>query len=125
MKFTTLIAALAVASTATVAHAQDAANGEKVFKKCVACHAVGPDAKNKVGPVLNGVVGAKIGHIADFKYSKGILEKQAAGETWTEENLTAWLTNPKAFSPGNKMAFPGLKKPEEIADVIAYLKTFP
>lgn len=125
MKFGLIVAAAILASSATGAFAQDVANGEKVFKKCAACHAVGENAKNKVGPILNGVVGAKFGHTEGFKYSKPMLDRQAAGDTWTEENLTAWLTNPKEFMPGTKMVFVGLKKPEEIADVIAYLKTFP
>jgi cytochrome c len=125
MRFGLVVAAAALISTAVAADAQDAAKGEKVFIKCKACHMVGPDAKNRVGPILNGVVGGKFGHIADYKYSKVILERQAAGDTWTDENLTAWLSNPKQFAPGNKMAFAGLKKPEDIADVIAYLKTFP
>lgn len=108
------------------AHAEgDAAAGEKVFKKCMACHAVGEDAKNKVGPILNGVMGAKIAHIDEFKYSKALMEKHEAGETWTDENMAAWLASPKEFAKGTKMAFAGLKKEQEIADVIAYLKTYP
>ncbi len=121
MKFGLIVAAALVASSAA-ASAQDVAAGEKVFKKCVACHAVGENAKNKVGPVLNGVVGGPIAANADFKYSKAMQEK--AGETWTDENLRAWLADPKAFAKGNKMAFAGLKKDEEITDVIAYLSQF-
>ena len=99
----------------------DPAAGEKVFNRCKACHQVGADAKNRVGPVLTGVVGREIASIADFKYSDAMLEKKAEGFVWTEENLAAYLENPKDYIPGNKMAFVGLKKPEERADVIAYL----
>jgi cytochrome c len=123
MKFGLIVAAAVLVSAPALA--QDVANGEKVFKKCVACHAVGEGAKNKVGPQLNGVVGAVIGHEPSFKYSAALQAKHDAGETWTEENLAAWLRNPKEFAKGTKMAFAGLKKDEEIADVIAYLKQFP
>lgn len=126
MKKSLVLTAVLLASFATGAQAAgDAANGEKVFKKCAACHAVGPDAKNKVGPHLNNVVGAVIGkHAEDFKYSKALTDLGDAGKVWDEANLSAWLKNPKEFAKGNKMAFAGLKKEEEIADVIAYLGTF-
>ena len=103
----------------------DAAAGEKVFNKCKACHQVGPEAKNRVGPVLNGVIGREIASTPDFNYSDAFLAKKAEGFTWTEENLTAYLDDPKGFIEGNKMSFAGLRKPEEISDVIAYLATFP
>ncbi len=120
--------ALAIALLATVPSqaAGDAKAGEVVFKKCMACHAVGEGAKNKVGPALNGVIGSVIGkHPEDYKFSKVLVELGEQGKVWDEANLTAWLTNPKAFAPGTKMAFAGLKKPEDIANVIAYLQTFP
>lgn len=122
MKLGLIIAAAALAVSASAASAQDVAGGEKVFKKCMACHAVGENAKNKVGPELNGVVGRQIASVEGFKYSPALMEH--AGDTWTEEHLHAWLANPKEFAKGNKMAFAGLKKDQEITDVIAYLKTF-
>lgn len=123
MKIGLIVAAAAVLASSH-AFAQDAAKGETVFKKCAACHAVGPDAKNKVGPVLNGVMGAAIAHRDDFKYSTALMDLKAEGKTWTDENMAAWLKAPREFAKGTKMAFAGLKKDEEIADVIAYLKTF-
>lgn len=102
----------------------DPAKGERVFNKCKTCHAVGEDAKNKVGPVLNGIVGAAAGQNADFKYSKALLAKAEEGLVWDGEALTAYLANPKAFLKGTKMAFAGLRKEDDIADVIAYLSTF-
>lgn len=102
----------------------DAAKGEKVFRKCKACHAVGEDAKNKVGPVLNGIIGAEAGANADFKYSDALLAKAEEGLVWDEENLAAFLTKPRDFIDGTKMSFAGLRKEAEVTDVIAYLKTF-
>ncbi len=99
----------------------DAEKGEKVFNKCKACHAVGDDAKNKVGPVLNGVVGAKFGHIEDFKYSKALLEKAEEGLVWDEETLSAYLTDPKEIIPGGSMSFAGLRKEKDVENVIAFL----
>jgi cytochrome c len=125
MKMGLLFAAAVLASSSTVSLAEaDVANGEKVFKKCIACHSVGADAKNKVGPILNGVVGAVVAHRDDFKYSNVLLEMKEEGVTWTEENLTEWLHDPKGFAKGTKMVFAGLKKDEDIADVIAYMATF-
>ena len=103
----------------------DADAGKKVFNKCKACHMVGEGAKNRVGPELNGVVGRPIATAPDFKYSKAFMDKAADGHAWTEEELAAYLADPKGYIPGNKMAFVGLKKDEDIANVIAYLKTFP
>jgi cytochrome c len=123
--FRTLSIGLVTLALSVPAHAQgDADAGEKVFRKCKACHAVGDDAKNKVGPVLNGIVGAAAGANADFKYSDALMAMAGDGLVWDEEALTAYLTKPKEFMDGTKMSFAGLRKEEEIADVIAYLATF-
>ena len=103
----------------------DAALGEKVFGKCKACHAVGEGAKNKVGPELNGIVGRPAGSLADFQYSDNLLELAKGGMVWDDATLTSYLANPKDVIPKGKMSFAGLKKPEDIANVIAYLQTFP
>lgn len=100
------------------------AAGEKVFKKCMSCHAVGDGARNKSGPELNGIVGRGIGSIDGFRYSKPFEEAHGAGETWTLERLHAFLEKPKEAMKGTKMSFPGLRKPEDIDAVIAYLSTF-
>ena len=101
----------------------DAAKGEKVFNKCKACHAVGETAKNKVGPVLNGIVGAQAGQNPDFKYSDALLAKASEGLIWDEQSLEAFLRDPKELIPGSKMSFAGLRKDDEIANLIAYLAT--
>ncbi|WP_439124161.1 c-type cytochrome [Marivita sp.] len=97
------------------------AAGEKVFGKCKACHQVGDGAKNRSGPVLNGVVGADIAAVDGFKYSKVLSEMDGA---WTEEALAGFLANPRGYAKGTKMSFAGLKKEEDIAAVTAYLSTF-
>lgn len=102
----------------------DIAAGEKVFKKCRACHAVGEGAKNKVGPALNGVVGSPAGQAEGFKYSDNLLELAESGLTWDDVTLTKYLTKPKDLIPKGKMSFPGLKKDSDIVNVIAYLRTF-
>ncbi len=117
-------AVLAVALADTALAEGDAAKGEKVFRKCKACHAVGEGAKNKVGPQLNGVIGRAAGTGEDFKYSKAMIAKGEDGLVWEEETLTEYLRKPKDYIPKNKMAFAGLKKDDDLADVIAYLKQF-
>ncbi len=97
--------------------------GEAVFKKCSACHKVGEGAKNGTGPVLNGIFGAAAGHAEAFKYSKALTDKAAEGLVWNEAELDAFLENPKGFMKGTKMAFAGLKKPDERAAIIAYLRS--
>ncbi len=102
----------------------DVEKGEKVFKKCKACHTVGEGAKNKVGPLLNGIVGRAWGTIEGFKYSKDLLAQAEEGKVWDDATLDAYLKKPKDVIPKGKMAFPGLKKDEDRVNVIAYLKTF-
>ncbi len=120
----TMIAAMfCVAVTPALAEG-DPAEGEKVYRKCRACHEVGEDAKNKVGPMLNGIIGAAAGQVADFNYSDALMEAAADGLTWDEETLAAFLKKPKDLIDKTKMSFNGLRKDDEIADVIAYLATF-
>ncbi|MRU15773.1 cytochrome c family protein [Roseovarius sp. A21] len=120
-----IAAATLLAALATPALAEgDPEAGEKVFRKCKACHQVGEGAKNRVGPALNGIVGAKVGQAEDFRYSKAFEEKAAEGMVWDDEALAAYLANPRDYIPGNKMSFAGLRKDDDIADVIAYLGTF-
>ena len=102
----------------------DAAAGEKVFNKCKACHAVGDDAKNKSGPILNGIVGAAAGSVEGFKYSKALMAKAEEGLVWDEESLSAFLEKPRKYLPKTRMSFAGLKDEEDRANVIAYLAQF-
>lgn len=117
-------AAVAVVMSSSAWADGDPAKGEIVFKKCAACHAVGPDAKAKVGPPLNGIVGAPWGHIEGYAFSKPLLAGKAEGKVWNVALLDQYLEAPKKIIPGGKMAFAGLRKPEERADVIAYLSQF-
>ncbi len=100
------------------------AAGEKVFKKCAACHKVGDEAKNGTGPVLNGIVGRAAGRIEGFKYSKPLIAMAEGGLVWDDAALSSFLENPKAFMKGTKMTFAGLKSDEDRAAVIAYLAGF-
>jgi cytochrome c len=97
------------------------AAGEKVFKKCKACHQVGDGAKNRSGPQLNGILGRAIGGVDGFKYSKTMA---GMGGEWDAETLAAFLADPRGYVKGTKMSFAGLKKDEDIAAVTAYLSTF-
>ncbi len=106
---------------ADVYAAADAAAGEKVFGKCKACHKL--DGADGTGPHLNGVVGRAKAASAGFAYSEGLLAM--AADSWTPENLDAFLTNPKGYVAGTKMSFAGLPKVEDRANLIAYLATNP
>ncbi len=97
------------------------AAGEKVFKKCKACHQIGDGAENKVGPELNGVVGRAAASIEGFKYSKPMIAAGEEGLVWTDETLTEYLADPRKFIKGTKMTFGGLKKAEDLHAIIAYL----
>lgn len=103
---------------ATLLASADAGAGEKVFGKCKACHKI--DGTNGTGPHLDGVVGRAVASIAGFGYSDGMA---AHGGDWTPEALDAFLENPKGAVAGTKMSFAGLKKPEDRANIIAYLQT--
>lgn len=113
-----------VPATAPAQAAGDAAAGEKVFAQCKACHE-NEKGVNKVGPTLKGVVGRKAASVPDYKYSAAMTKKGEEGVVWDEATLTEYLPNPKAFVPGTKMAFGGLKKPDDVANVIAYLAAHP
>ena len=122
MKFLMILTAgLFTAVTAGAAQAQDATNGEKIFKKCATCHSVGPGAKAKIGPPLNGVFGRKAGTFEGYSYSDA---NKNSGITWDEASFTTYMHDPKAMVPGTKMSFAGLKDDGDIKDLIAYLKPF-
>jgi len=124
LSLTSAVAALIVATGVTAAQAEgDAAAGEKVFKKCAACHVVDSDDK-KVGPSLHNVIGRTAGTTEGFKYSKPMIEAGEGGLVWSEETIGEYLKDPKGYVKGNKMSFAGLKKDEDVANVIAYLKQF-
>lgn len=97
----------------------NAAAGAMIFKKCAACHSVDPSGKNGLGPNLSGVVGRKAASVAGFAYSPAI---KASGLVWNDRNLARFLATPRQVVPGTKMIFIGLPKPQDQADVIAYLK---
>ena len=96
----------------------DLAHGEKVFKKCAACHSIIKGGKNNIGPALYNVVGRKIGRIEDYKYSKALASYD---KEWTFEELNGYLTKPAKWIKGTKMAFAGLRKEKDRASVIKYL----
>ncbi len=115
------LSVLAALSLSTASFADgDPVKGEKVFKKCKACHTVDKGGKNLVGPNLFGVVGAKAAQKEGYKYSPAMME---SGLTWDEATLDTYLTKPKALVKKTKMTFVGLKKEKQREDVIAYLKT--
>ena len=96
----------------------DIAHGEKVFKKCAACHSIVKGGKNAIGPALYNVVGRKIGAIEDYKYSKALM---AYDKNWTFEELNGFLIKPAKWIKGTKMAYAGLRKEKDRASVIKYL----
>ncbi len=108
----------------TLLAAADVTAGEAVTKKCQACHTFDKGGANKVGPNLWGVVDRPIASHEGFTYSDAMKEHASAeGANWTFENLDHFLTNPKDFVPGTKMAFAGIKKPKDLADLLVYLHT--
>ena len=112
------LVAAGMASAAAPARAQgDAAAGEKIFNKCKTCHFV-DQAKNKIGPHLVGIFGRPAGAVEDFKYSDAM---KNAGIVWEDDTLTQYLQDPRGYIPGNRMAFAGLKKEDEIQNLLAYL----
>lgn len=120
MKIT--IAALVAATallTAGTAWAQDVDAGQRVFGQCRACHQVGENAKNGVGPHLNGLFQRKTGEVAGYSYSEA--NKKASAE-WTEEFFAKYIADPRGVIPGTKMVYGGLKNEKQVKDLIAFLK---
>jgi len=114
-------AALAALTMTGAAHAQDAAAGEQVFKMCLPCHSIGPGAKNKVGPELNGLDGRHSGTAAGFSYSEA---NKSSGVVWGKDTFEKYINDPRAMIPGTKMIFPGIKDPRKVADLWAYVSQF-
>lgn len=104
------------------AMAQDLAAGETSFKKCIACHDIGPTAKNKIGPLLNGLEGRKSGTIEGFAYSES---NKNSGIVWDEAAFLNYIKDPRAKIPNTKMVFVGIKNEAEAKSLWAYLRQFP
>jgi cytochrome c len=115
--------ALIVASSisASAALAQDVAAGKASFNKCMACHAIGAGAKNKIGPELNGLDGRHSGTAPDFSYSDA---NKNSGITWNEAQFKDYIKDPKAKIPGTKMVFAGIKNEKEVNDLWAFLAQY-
>jgi cytochrome c len=121
---TSILSALVVVTSliaASGARAQDAAAGKTSFNKCMACHAVGDGAKNKVGPVLNGLDGRKSGTVGGYSYSEA---NKNSGITWNKEQFLDYIKDPKAKIPTTKMAFAGIKNEKEANDLWAFLAQY-
>jgi len=116
-----VIASMLVAVSAGAALAQDLEAGERSFKKCLPCHAIGEDAKNKVGPELNGIDGRKSGTADGYSYSDA---NKNSGITWSAAVFKEYITDPRAKIPGTKMIFPGIKNEKERDDLWAYLAQY-
>jgi cytochrome c len=120
---TIVLALAAIMAFSGLAQAQDAAAGKKVFRKCMACHKLGPKAlkQRAVGPHLNGIFGRRAGSVEGYKYSKA---NKTSGITWTEEVFAQYIKNPRKYLKGTKMAFAGIKDDQDIKDLIAFLKQY-
>jgi cytochrome c len=118
---TWVFAGVLVVASSGAALAQDAAAGEQSFNKCRPCHDVGPDAKNKLGPPLNGLDGRKAGVAEGFNYSDA---NKASGITWGKDTFSKYIDNPAAMVPGTRMAFGGIKDAGEVASLWAYVDQF-
>jgi cytochrome c len=117
-----VIAAIALAASSGAALAQDAAAGEQVFRRlCSPCHDVGPEAKIKIGPPLNGIDGRKAGTFEGFNYSPA---NKSSGIVWDEQAFDKYIRAPMQEMPGTRMAFVGVKNDKDIGDLWAYLKQF-
>ncbi len=99
-----------------------AAEGERVWRQCQACHQIGEGAQNRVGPHLNGVIGRQAGSLEGFRYSNAMVEAGEEGLVWDEPTLEDYLENPRAKVPGTSMAFAGLRQEQQRDAVVEYIK---
>ncbi|HLH96971.1 MAG TPA: c-type cytochrome [Xanthobacteraceae bacterium] len=120
MRTWVLVGVIVAASTGT-ALAQDAAAGEQSFNKCRPCHDIGPDAKIKLGPPLNGIDGRKAASFPGFNYSDGL---KASGITWNKDKFLQWITAPQAMVAGTRMAFAGDQDATDRENLWAYVSQF-
>ena len=117
------VAAAAGASLPVMAPAQDAEAGRRIYAaQCLACHTIERDGRHGVGPNLHGVLGKPAASTEGFRYSNALRQKGEQGWSWTEENLRAYLRNPREAVPGTSMAYPGLRNEQQMNDLIAYLR---
>ena len=121
-----VVLALLLALPAAPVRAQELAavnaeEGRRVFAPCRSCHQVGPEARNQIGPVLNGLFGRPAGRVASYSYSAA---NKSSGVTWDEATFRDYIRDPKAKIPGTKMIFAGIKDERKIGDLVAYLHTF-
>jgi cytochrome c len=116
-----VVAACIMVALPGIASAQDPDAGKGIFKKCAPCHSIGPGAKNKVGPHLNGLSGRAAGAVEGFKYSDAM---KNSGITWDKATFIEYVTSPKKKVPGNKMIFPGIKDEIDREDLFAYIEQF-
>lgn len=121
MRKVLIVTIIAATVPLTAARAQDVAAGEQSFKKCFPCHAVGEGAKNKVGPILNGLDGRHSGAVAGYNYSAA---NKNSGITWNRDQFLDYIKDPRAKIPGTKMTFAGIKNEKEAGDLWAYLAQF-
>ena len=116
-----IIGAVVVVASSAAVLAQDIEAGQTSFKKCQVCHDVGEAAKNKIGPILNGLDGRKSGTVEGYSYSDA---NKNSGITWSEATFKEYINDPRAKIPDTKMVFPGIKSEKEAGDLWAYLKQF-
>ncbi|WP_029029334.1 c-type cytochrome [Salinarimonas rosea] len=120
-----IVAAAAFLAAPGIAAAQEAAGdpqaGERVFNQCRACHMVGENAQNRVGPVLNDLFGREAGSLEDYNYSQAMQDYDV---TWTHETFRTYIKDPRGEVPGTKMVYPGLRNDEQVTDLIAYLEQY-
>ncbi|MBR0653984.1 cytochrome c family protein [Roseomonas arctica] len=114
--------ALMLPAAGAFAEGGDADSGQRIFNQCRACHTIEAGGRNGVGPNLNGIYNRAAGQRENFRYSANLREQAAAGLTWNDATLTRYLTNPKDVLPQGAMSFPGLRQPQQVADVIAFLQ---
>lgn len=117
-----LVAGAMLSVSAPAVASGDPAAGQRVFNQCRACHTINEGGRHGVGPNIWGIVGQPAGKREGFRYSAKMTELAGQGLTWTEDNLRKYLTNPRDLVPGGSMAFAGIRNPQQLEDLIAFLR---